>query len=138
MAFLVLPALIPDIRVVYDTYFAAFAADADGRVLLDIIFPGGFTSPQFREAHTKGTLVWWHTSATQYTFKCVDAATGEVVGMALCDIFVQERGPEDQSRKLPEVGWLEGKQKQRAEKVLKELWQAREKVCGGRKYICKC
>ncbi|KAH6848042.1 acyl-CoA N-acyltransferase [Chaetomium sp. MPI-CAGE-AT-0009] len=133
MSFIVLPALIPDIRSVYDVYFAAFTTDPEGRILLDILFPGGVTSDEFRDAHTKGTLAWWHSSDTQYTFKCVDTATGEVIGMALCDVFVQPRGEEE--RKLPEVGWLQGAQRERAEKVLEPLWRARERIWGGGRYI---
>jgi hypothetical protein len=136
MDFLVLPALIPDIRAVYDVYFAAFTADADGRALLDILFPGSpVTSSEFRDAHTNGTLAWWHSSPTQYTFKCVDTITGHVIGMALCDVFVQARG--DDERKMPEVGWLQGKERERAEKVLEPLWRARERIWGGGKYICE-
>ncbi|KAL2127371.1 hypothetical protein VTI74DRAFT_10837 [Chaetomium olivicolor] len=135
MPFAVLPALIPDIRAVYDVYFAAFTADPDGRVLLDILFPDGVTSDEFRDAHTKGTLAWWHSSETQYTFKCVDMDTGEVIGMALCDVLVQPSNEGEGERKMPEVGWLEGKARERAERVLEGLWRAREKLWGGKSYI---
>ncbi|KAK3304804.1 acyl-CoA N-acyltransferase [Chaetomium strumarium] len=138
MPFLVLPALIPDIRAVYDVYFAAFTTDPDGRRLLDILFPGGVASDEFRDAHAKGTLAWWHTSDTQYTFKCLDPATGEVVGMALCDVFVTTPKVEEKKKKervMPEVGWLQGKEKERAERVLAPLWKARERIWGGGRYI---
>jgi hypothetical protein len=138
MPFLVLPALIPDIRAVYDVYFAAFTADPDGRRLLDILFPGGVTSDEFRDAHAKGTLAWWHTSGTQYTFKCLDPATGEVVGMALCDVFAAPtRDDEKEKRVMPEVGWLQGEERERAERVLGPLWKARERIWGAGRYICK-
>ncbi|GAB1312645.1 hypothetical protein MFIFM68171_02855 [Madurella fahalii] len=133
MQFAVLPALIPDIRAVYDVYFAAFTADPDGRRLLEILFPHGVTSDEFRDAHTKGTIAWWHSSDTQYTFKCVDPVTGDVIGMALCDVFVKSRGEDE--RKMPEIGWLEGEARAKAEKVLGKLWAARERIWGGRKYI---
>ncbi|KAK1751076.1 puromycin N-acetyltransferase [Echria macrotheca] len=133
MGFIVLPALIPDIRPVYDAYFAAFEADPDGKRLLDILFPDGFTSEEFRAAHTAATLNWWHTSPTQHTFKCVDLDNGAIIGMALCDVFAS---PQDaQERKNPGVGWLEGDRKERAEKVLNPLWEAREKAFGGKRYI---
>ncbi|KAK3680826.1 hypothetical protein B0T22DRAFT_474165 [Podospora appendiculata] len=131
MGFTVLPALIPDIRAVYDAYFAAFAADPDGKLLLEIVFPGGYTSEKFRTAHTAGILSWWHTSATQHTFKCIDSSTGAVAGMALFDVFVN--GEKD--RQNHGVPWLEGEQRDRAEQVLNPLWEAREKVMGGRSYI---
>ena len=132
--FAVLPALIPDIRAVYDVYFAAFAADEDGRRILDLFFPGGVTSAEFRAAHADATLKWWHSSDSQYTFKCVDAESGDVVGMALCDVFVRPRTEEE--RKMPEIGWLAGEQRERAEKVVGKLWRAREAIWGGKPYIC--
>lgn len=135
MGFVVLPALIPDIRPVYDAYFAAFAADPDGKRLLDILFPDGFTSEEFRTAQTTATLNWWHTSHTQHTFKCVDTEDGTVVGMALCDVFAKAQSEDE--RKNPEVGWLEGDRRARAEQVLGPLWEAREKAFGGKRYICE-
>ncbi|KAK4656366.1 hypothetical protein QC762_311210 [Podospora pseudocomata] len=133
MPYLVLPALIPDIRPCYDAYFAAFTTDPSGSLLLDILFPSGVTSDEFREAHTNGTLQWWHTSETQYTYKCVDSETGEIIGMALCDVFVKPRTEEE--RKMPEIGWLHGEQRTRAERVLDGLWGARERIMGGRPYV---
>ncbi|KAK3983961.1 acyl-CoA N-acyltransferase [Cladorrhinum sp. PSN332] len=134
MPFLVLPALIPDIRSVYDVYFSAFTADPSGSRLLSILFPNtSLTSEEFRKAHTEGTLNWWHTSETQYTFKCIDAESGKVVGMALCDVFVKPRT--ESERQVPEVGWLSGEEKERAETVLIKLWGARERIWGGRSYI---
>lgn len=136
MPFLVLPALIPDIRAVYDVYFSAFNADPSGSRLLKILFPNtSFTSEGFRQAHTDGTLKWWHASETQHTFKCIDSESGKVVGMALCDVFVKSRTEEE--RQVPEVGWLTGEEKERAETVLMKLWGARERIWGGRSYICK-
>ncbi|KAK4185107.1 hypothetical protein QBC35DRAFT_390209 [Podospora australis] len=135
MPYLVLPALIPDLRPVYDVYFASFLADPSGSLLLQILFPGSdLSSPEFRDAHEKGTLSWWHSSTTQYTFKCVDSATGEIVGMGLCDVFV--KGQTDEERNVPEASWIQGKEdKERAETVLSALWGARERVLGGGRYI---
>ncbi|KAK3946885.1 hypothetical protein QBC32DRAFT_319492 [Pseudoneurospora amorphoporcata] len=132
--FAVLPALIPDIKSVYDAYFAAFAADADGRKMLEILFPGGHTSSEFRKAHTEGTLAWLHKAESQYTWKCVDVSTGEVVGMALCDVFIQPRTTKEE-RAYPGIPWLEGEQRERADRVLRPLCEAREKVMGGGSYI---
>ncbi|KAK3936780.1 hypothetical protein QBC46DRAFT_394186 [Diplogelasinospora grovesii] len=133
MTFAVLPVLIPEIRAAYDAYFAAFVADPECRRLLEILFPDGFGSDEFRKAHTDGTRAWWNHSETQYTFKCVDTATSEIVGMTLCDIFVKPRSGEE--RKNPGIGWLQGEQKERCEKVLNPLWDTREKLWGGRQYI---
>ncbi|KAK0719021.1 acyl-CoA N-acyltransferase [Apiosordaria backusii] len=133
MPYFVLPALIPDIRPCYNAYFSAFTNDPSGSLLLDILFPSGVTSEEFRETHTNGTLQWWHTSETQYTYKCIDAQTGEIVGMALCDVFVKWRTEEE--RKMPEIGWLAGEQRKRAEQVLDGLWGAREMIMGGRPYV---
>lgn len=130
----VLPALIPDIPKVYDVYFAAFKAELMGSIILNILFPGG-TDDEFRKAHATGTLAYWHQSEHQYTFKCVDTDTGDVIGMALGDIYMRERT--DEERKNHGVPWLEGEQRARAEAVLNPLHEMREKLFGGQKYICK-
>ncbi|KAL0934150.1 putative acetyltransferase [Colletotrichum truncatum] len=133
MGYAILPALIPDIQKVYDTYFKAFKGDAMGELMVQILFPSGTESEEFRKAHAAGTLSWWHQSDTQYTYKCVDTDTGEIVGMALGDIYLKERSEEE--RKNHGVSWLEGKERERAEAVLNPLHEAREKLFGGRRYI---
>ncbi|KAK3952988.1 hypothetical protein QBC32DRAFT_129944 [Pseudoneurospora amorphoporcata] len=134
MAVAVLPALIPDIRRVYECYFAAFKGERMGEIMLKILFPGVDTdAAEFREAHAKGTLEYWHTSDSQYTFKAVDMANGEILGMGLVDIFVRERSEEE--RKNHGVPWLEGGARERAEKVLNPLHDMREHLFGGKPYI---
>jgi GNAT superfamily N-acetyltransferase len=132
MVQIVLPALIPDIRRIYDVYFAAFEADPMGRILLKILFPN-IDDENFREAHAAGTLQWWHASENQYTWKCLDTDTGEIVGMGLGDLFSKYRTPEE--RQNFGVTWLEGEQRERAEKVINPLWEMREKLFGGQPYI---
>ncbi|KAK3491176.1 uncharacterized protein B0T23DRAFT_421464 [Neurospora hispaniola] len=134
MPFAVLPALIPDIKPLYDTYFSAFTADPDGRQILEILFPDGYTSDEFRKAHTEGTLAWLHKAESQYTWKCVDVATGEIVGMALCDVFIQPKATKEE-RAYPGIPWLAGEQRERADQILGPLCEAREKVMGGGAYI---
>jgi hypothetical protein len=135
MVLAVLPALIPDIPRVYEVYFSAFQNEEMGRIMLDVLFPNAVTdSPEFRKAHAAATISYWHTSDVQYTFKVVDTETGEIVGMALGDIYIRPRSEEE--RKNHGVPWLEGKERERAEKVLNPLWEVREKVFGGRPYIC--
>lgn len=133
MVYAILPALIPDIEKVYDVYFAAFKNDKMGRFMVDLLFPGGTDSEEFRKAHTAGTLAWWNTCGVQYTYKCVDTETGEIVGMALGDILLQGRTEEE--RKFQSVGWLEGEQQAKADQVLRPLHEAREKLFGGRPHI---
>ncbi|KAI1916586.1 hypothetical protein LOZ65_005220 [Ophidiomyces ophidiicola] len=132
MSFVLLPALIPDIPKVYDAYFAAFKGDPMGEIMLNILFPGGITE-EFRKAHTAGTLSYWHTSGVQYTVKCVDTDSGEIVGMALADVYLHERS--ESERQKPVVSWLQGEEKERAEKVLHPLWEIREKLWGARRHI---
>nr|KMM69654.1 hypothetical protein CPAG_05968 [Coccidioides posadasii RMSCC 3488] len=132
MGFAVLPALIPDIPKVYDVYFAAFKADPMGEIMLDILFPGGITE-EFRKAHSEGTLGFWHTSQSQYTWKCVDTNTDDIVGMGLADVYLKERTEEE--RKNPGISWLEGEAKERAENIINPLWEMKEKLWGGRRYI---
>jgi hypothetical protein len=136
MVLAVLPALVPDIRRVYDAYFAAFKNERMGQLMLQILFPGGMTdSEHFRKAHAQGTLDYWHKSDVQYTFKCVDTQTSEIVGIALGDIYLRERSEEE--RKNEGVPWLQGEQRERAERVLNPLWEMREKLFGGQRYICQ-
>ncbi|KAK1516013.1 acetyltransferase [Colletotrichum paranaense] len=129
MGLTVLPALIPDIPQVYDAYFAAFK----GSVILDILFPTGIDEA-FREGHTKHTVEYWHKTSTQYTIKCVDVETGEVVGMALWDAFLKERTPEEY--RSPGAVWLQGEQRARADELINPLSAAKEKLWAGRKYVC--
>lgn len=134
MVLVILPALIPDIRKVYAAYFESFKNDVMGQLMVQMLFPGGLTETQeFRESHAEGTLAYWHKSEVQYTFKVVDTDTAEIVGIALGDIYLRERS--DDERKWEGVPWLEGEARERAEKVLKPLWEAREKLFGGRPYI---
>lgn len=136
MPIAVMPALIPDIPRLYEIYFESFKKDAMGRILVDILFPGGRTdSSEFREAHAKATLGWWHTCDHQYTMKCVDTETGEIVGMGLGDAFFRERTPEE--RRFDGCTWLEGKERERADAILVPLAEMREKLWGGQRYICK-
>ncbi|KAK3393069.1 hypothetical protein B0H63DRAFT_554508 [Podospora didyma] len=133
MVLAVLPALIPDIRKVYDAYFAAFQHERMGSIMLDVLFPDGIDSEEFRAAHAAGTLAYWHTADTQYTFKCVDMDGGDIVGMGLCDIFVRPRSEEE--RKNHGVPWLTGERRERAEAVLNPLWEMREHLFAGQPYI---
>ncbi|KAK5995480.1 putative acyltransferase SID5 [Cladobotryum mycophilum] len=132
MVQVVLPALIPDISRIYDVYFAAFENEQMGRIMLEILFPG-VIDEAFRKAHTAGTLAYWHVSDCQYTVKCVDTDTAEIIGMGLGDVYLKERTEEE--RKNHGVPWLTGEQRERAEKVLNPLWEVREKLFGGRRYI---
>lgn len=133
MVQVVLPALIPDIPKVYDVYFNAFQNDQMGKIMLEILFPG-VIDDDFKKAHAAGTLAYWHASASQYTFKCVDTSTGDIIGMALGDVYLTERSEEE--RRNQGVPWLLGEQRDRAEKILNPLWEVRERLFGGRRYIC--
>ncbi|OAA49793.1 Acyl-CoA N-acyltransferase [Beauveria brongniartii RCEF 3172] len=128
----VLPALIPDIPRIYQIYFDAFRADKMGALMLQILFPG-IVDQAFLKAHAAGTLSYWHLSDCQYTLKVVDTTTGDIIGMGLGDAYLRERTlPERANHGVP---WLEGEQRARAEKVLNPLWEVRERLFGGRRYI---
>lgn len=134
MGVVVAPALIPDIEKVYDCYFDAFHQEPMAALMLQVLFPGGITE-EFRKEHTKATLDWWHKSTTQYTWKVVDTDKNEIIGMILADGFVASRTEEE--RKYSGLPWLEGRERERAEAVVRPLWEMREKLWGGRPYICK-
>ncbi|KAL2018069.1 hypothetical protein VTK56DRAFT_1301 [Thermocarpiscus australiensis] len=135
MVLAVLPALITEIRKIYDAYFAAFGNDRMGEIMLRILFPHGIDSEESRAIHAANTLSWWHQSDNQleYTYKCVDMDTGDIVGMGLVDIYLNHRTEEE--RKNGGVPWLTGEQRDRAEKVLNPLWEMRERLFGGQPYI---
>ena len=130
MGLVCLPALVPDIKEAYDCYFEAFKGEA----IIDILFPSG-VDDAFREAHTQGTAEDWKHSKVQYTVKCVDGETGEVVGMGLWDFYLKPRTDEEVAN--PGVDWLEGKQKQRAEKILGPLWEEKKRIMGKRPHSCE-
>lgn len=133
--FAVLPALLPEVEKIYDVYFSAFKADPMGHIMLDMLFPGGYNGEEFRSAHAKATREYWTSAEQQYTWKVVETQTGNIVGMILADIYARPRTKEE--RQNPGVPWLEGKQRERAETVLGSLWDAREKILGGRPYLCE-
>lgn len=135
MGYAILPALIPDIEKVYDVYFAAFKGDEMGAIMVDILFPNGTNNEEFRKAHTAGTLAWWHTCGVQYTYKCVDTETGEIIGMGLGDILIHGRTEEE--RMYQGASWLDGEHRVRADAVLRPLHEARERLFGGRPHMCK-
>jgi ribosomal protein S18 acetylase RimI-like enzyme len=62
--------------------------------------------------------------------KCVDSETGKVVGMALWDIYLTPS-----AWRKPEISWLEGKDRERAEALVSPLWSAREKMWLDQKYL---
>lgn len=133
MPLAVLPALAPDIPAVYDVYFSAFGGD----IILNALFGGAdVTDPKFRIAHSESTKEWWNHVSHQYTAKCVDTRTNEIVGMAIVELYLQERTEEEY--KIPGAVWLEGEAREKAEAILRPLWNMREKLWGGRPYICKC
>lgn len=131
MGFIVLPASIPDIRKVYDVYFAAF----DGELVTQVLFPWDLHDEEFRKGHATHTLDYWHKDNLQYTYKCIDTDTDEIVGMSLWDFHWKERTEEQ--RKLPTVDWLAGEQKERAKQFIEAFWQRKEELVGGRKHVCK-
>lgn len=135
MAQVVLPALIPDIPRIYEIYFDAFRADKMGALMLQILFPGTIDE-EFLKAHAAGTLSYWHISNCQYTLKVVDTASGDIIGMGLGDVYLHERSEEERANHG--VPWLEGEQRERAERVLNPLWEVRERLFGHRRYICTC
>ncbi|KAH6633423.1 acyl-CoA N-acyltransferase [Boeremia exigua] len=132
MGFVVLPALPADISAVYDVYFAAFKDNAITRALFPSATAEDLTDPEseFRKGHTAHTLQYMQNNLTQHTLKCVDAETGKIVGMALWDVYIT---PSDWEK--GEIGWLSGKERQRAEALIGPLWGAREKLWSKERYL---
>lgn len=132
MGFVVLPALLADISPVFDAYFAAFKTNPITRALFPSATEDDLIRPDsdFRKAHTENTLKFLHTAPTRYTVKCVDTETGEVVGMALWDIYLTPS-----NWKKGDISWLQGKEKERAEALIKPLWNARERLWTNERYV---
>jgi hypothetical protein len=130
MGFLVLPASIPDIRKVYDVYFAAF----ENEIITRILFPWDVKDEEFRKGHAAHTLDYLHMDNLQYTCKCIDTDTGDIVGMSLWDVHWRER---TEPAAKPTVDWLQGAQKERAEGFIVPFWEKKEQVLGGRRHVCK-
>ena len=129
----ILSALPPDIKRTYDVFFRSFQDDKMGSIMLDILFPNGITD-EFREIHARETAKFWHINKDQYTLKAVDMATADIVGMELLDIYLNERS--DEERKYLGIPWLEGEALERANAVIGALWEAHERILGGRRHIC--
>lgn len=83
-----------------------------------------------RKAHTIHTQQYGTTDPTQYTLKCVDCETGQVVGMALWDIYFK---PSKWRR--PEISWLSGDERERAESLISPLWDMRERFWLDQQYL---
>lgn len=134
MGYAVLPVQISEISDTYSVYFSAFASSH----LLRALFPSSDTSsPEFLKAHAAHTLEYWRSTTHQYTLKCIDGATGEIVGMALWDVYAQDREDEQEWRKKPEVGWLQGEERTRAEALLEPFWERKRRLVGGKAHICR-
>lgn len=97
--------------------------------------PGGTEGEDFRAEHTKNTVDYWHKSPTQYTLKCVDSETGEIVGMALWDVFLKERTYDEY--KFPGITWLKGEERARAEELITPICDVKAKLWGGRPHVCE-
>lgn len=60
----------------------------------------------------------------------MDSETGQIVGMALWDIYLT---PSDW--KKGEITWLQGKERERAEALVSPLWNVREKIWLNKRYL---
>ena len=127
--------LVPDVLRVYEIYFAAFKNEQMASIILDVLFPGGVDTPEFRKAHAENTVKYWATNATQYTYKCIHRVTGDILGMLLCDVFLKGKTPEQ--RKNPGIPWLQGEQRERAENILNPLWEVRDELWQDQPHICE-
>ncbi|KAJ5561976.1 hypothetical protein N7535_003561 [Penicillium sp. DV-2018c] len=130
MSFVVVPATLPQIRDIYDVWFAAFK----GQLILDLIYPGtDLNDEAFRKVHAEGTLEYWKGLSMEHTFQCIDAITGKIAGMATWQVYW--RGRTDEERQKPWIGWLQGDQRERAEGFLEQLWEKREKWIGSNPHV---
>ncbi|XPS69450.1 hypothetical protein M3J09_001722 [Ascochyta lentis] len=114
MGFVVLPALIADISAVYDVYFEAFKGHPITRALFPSATEEDLTNP---ESEFRLILPMY-------------CSTGKIVGMALWDVYLTPS-----TWKKGEIGWLQGKERERAEAMIGLLWDAREKMWSNERYL---
>lgn len=131
MPLTILPVTIPETRAAYDAYFAAF----EGDLILDVLFPGGHTSEEFRAGHTGHAVDWAQKADKQHLLKCLDTDTGKIVGFATWDLFWKPR-EYDEYKAPTEVAWLTGKEREKAEAILCPLWKSHEDIWAGRPHVC--
>ncbi|KAK8086602.1 Ribosomal protein S18 acetylase RimI [Apiospora phragmitis] len=133
MSFAVLPALIPDITPVYDVYFAAFKDEK----IFEYIYPDGVN----RNEHRQWMTDQWGIDPNEYTLKCVEPATGQIVGMATFEVYwnanVDTETSVGMKWKRPDGDFsrLNGFEKQRLEIVMGALWNMRENIIGNRRHV---
>ncbi|KAI0203192.1 acyl-CoA N-acyltransferase [Astrocystis sublimbata] len=126
MPLVVLPAQICDIEAVYDVYFKAF----EHQPVLRFLFPRGVD----RKAHTEQVTHMWSADPNGYPIKCVDTDTGAIVGMACWDIFWK---PGDVNAWQHPGGavWLDGEDRETADKILVPIWDVHKELFGYHKHI---
>ncbi|KAF9700006.1 hypothetical protein EKO04_001459 [Ascochyta lentis] len=135
MGFVVLPALIADISAVYDVYFEAFKGHPITRALFPSATEEDLTNPEseFRCGHLQLRLCFRIPVANRITVRLIlpmYCSTGKIVGMALWDVYLTPS-----TWKKGEIGWLQGKERERAEAMIGLLWDAREKMWSNERYL---
>jgi len=126
------PASESDIDQVMDVQFSAFENDPYHEAL----FPGDHFSPAVRKSAGKRTLQEWRADPTIRFMKCFNRQTGLILGYAKWNLYESERSAEERDPTL-DVDWCTGRQREIAENFLGATLALREKIWGGRPYICR-
>ncbi|RYP70863.1 hypothetical protein DL769_004838 [Monosporascus sp. CRB-8-3] len=126
MPLIVLPALEAELEPFYDVWFAAFK----GQAVVSVLFPEGAD----RKVQIQYIRQGW--GQVGHPIKCVDTNAGDIVGMAIWEIFwrpSEENGWEKPDR----IPWLSGEDWDKAEGVILPMWDMREKLFGKRRHVCE-
>lgn len=126
MTLIVLPALDAELEPVYDVWSAAFK----GQPAVSVLFPEGAD----RKAQIEHIRQSW--GDVGYPIKCVDTETGDIVGMAVWEIFWRSgegSGWENPGR----IPWLTSEDWDKAKEVVLPMFDVRERLLGKQKHVCK-
>ncbi|RYO81791.1 hypothetical protein DL766_004652 [Monosporascus sp. MC13-8B] len=124
MPLIVLPALEAELEPFYDVWFAAFK----GQAVVSVLFPEGADRKVQIQYIKKG----W--GQVEHPIKCVDTDTGDIVGMAIWEIFWR-LGEENGWEKPDRIPWLSGEDWDKAKGVILPMWDMREKLFGKRRHV---
>ncbi|RYP14775.1 hypothetical protein DL765_006152 [Monosporascus sp. GIB2] len=124
MPLIVLPALEAELEPFYDVWFAAFK----GQAVVSVLFPEGAD----RKVQVQYIKNGW--GQVGHPIKCVDTDTGDIVGMAVWEIFWR-LGEENGWGKPDRIPWLSGEDWDKAKGVISPMWDMREKLFGKRRHV---
>ncbi|PGH17835.1 hypothetical protein AJ80_04658 [Polytolypa hystricis UAMH7299] len=120
-----------DLLELMESQFTAF----DNDLYHELLYPGG-NNPEARAVAARRTLGEQEHDPSLIFLKCIDTATGKIIGFAKWHIYDKER-PESEWAQRHEVDWWEEgrKEKTLAKMFLDSMSDVRERLWQGRPHI---